>query len=233
MQSPEMPRLAWLPIPLFLAAWFATGVSLAQVPLLPDEFQRADVVAIGTGDRRYARWLVDDYEIPYPVLVDDGADAAGAARVKRVGVLRLFHPDSFPGARRAWRAGHRIGVGKRTNQLGATFVVGPGDAVHMEHNQLVVNGKPLEYESTDAAPYRDIASENHLGEIIERESGGGAAHLITYTPGSCAEATFGPEQVPAGHYFLLGDNRDHSKDSRMYGPVPRQAILGKVLVNER
>ena len=91
------------------------------------------MVAIGTGDAAYARWFVDDYEIPYPVLVDDDAVAARAVGVERVGLLKLFHPDSLRGARRAWWAGHRIGIGKRTNQLGATFVVGPGDRLTYAH----------------------------------------------------------------------------------------------------
>jgi peroxiredoxin len=94
----------------------------------------AEVVAIATGDTAHARSFVADERIPFPVLVDDDAKAAAAAAVKRVWFHQLFDPASYPGARRAWRAGHRIGrPGRRTNQLGATFVVGPGSVVHYEH----------------------------------------------------------------------------------------------------
>lgn len=94
----------------------------------------AEVVAVGTGGRRSAAWLVDDYELPYPVLLDEQAEAAGAVQAERVGFFRLFAPESYAGAARAWRAGHRIGAsGKRVNQLGASFVIAPGGKLVYEH----------------------------------------------------------------------------------------------------
>ncbi len=94
----------------------------------------AEVVAIGTGGAEHARDFVEREGIPYPVLLDDDARAARAAQVERVGFLRLFHPDSYAGARRAWRGGHRIGAsGRRVDQLGATFVVGPGPQIRYTH----------------------------------------------------------------------------------------------------
>ena len=94
----------------------------------------AEVVAIGTGAAAQARDFVERERIPYPVLADDRAHAAKAAAIERVGPFRLFHPASFAGTRRAWKAGHRIGAsGRRVDQLGATFVVGPGARVRYEH----------------------------------------------------------------------------------------------------
>lgn len=94
----------------------------------------AEVVAIGTGSPEQARDFVERERIPYPVLSDADAGAARAAAIERVGFLRLFHPASFSGTGRAWRAGHRIGAsGRRVTQLGATFVVGPGAQLRYEH----------------------------------------------------------------------------------------------------
>ena len=94
----------------------------------------AEIVVIGTGNPRLARAFVEDERIPFPVLVDDDAEAARAASIRRVNFLELFHPASFAGTARAWREGHRVGrPGRRTNQLGATFVVGPGSRVRYEH----------------------------------------------------------------------------------------------------
>jgi peroxiredoxin len=102
-----------------------------------DEIEAAggEVVAIGTGSVRYAAAFVDDEHVPFPVLVDDDAAAARAASIKRSGFLKmLFNPASRPGYKRAKVAGHKIHrAGKRVTQMGATFVVGPGDLVRYEH----------------------------------------------------------------------------------------------------
>jgi peroxiredoxin len=102
-----------------------------------DEIRRrgADVVAVGTGSVRHAAAFVADEDVPFPVLVDDDARAARAASVRRVGFFRLLTDRrSREGAKRARAAGHRIHkVGRRVTQLGATFVIGPGEEVHYEH----------------------------------------------------------------------------------------------------
>jgi peroxiredoxin len=91
------------------------------------EVQRAggEVVAIGTGPSM-AQAFVEDYRIPYPVLIDADARAARAATIGRMSFFGMFTPASYPGTIRAWRAGHRIGAsGKRVTQLAATFVIAP------------------------------------------------------------------------------------------------------------
>ena len=110
----------------------------------------AEVVAVGTGDQRYAARFVEDEAVPFPVVVDDDGEAARAAAVKKATPWGLFNPASFPGARRARRAGHRIHKsGKRVTQLGATFVIGPGDQVRYEH---------VDAHSADHAPLEEVLS---------------------------------------------------------------------------
>ncbi len=94
-----------------------------------------EVLAIGTGDERYAKAFVADEGIPFAVLVDDGGAAAQAASVRSIPFLQLlFDPRSWPGGIRARRGGHRIHrSGERVTQLGATFVVGPGPTVRYAH----------------------------------------------------------------------------------------------------
>lgn len=108
-----------------------------------------DVVAIGTGNRRYAAAFVTDEHVPYPVVVDDDGDAAAAASIRKVPFLKLvFNPKSWPGTIRARKAGHRVHkAGRRVTQLGATFVIGPGDRVRYAH---------VDEHSADHAPLGDV-----------------------------------------------------------------------------
>ena len=108
----------------------------------------ADVVAIGTGDVRYARAFVEQEEIPFLVLVDDDALAAKAASVARVNAFKLLSPATWSATRKTWSEGYRIHKsGKRVNQLGATFVIEPGGAIAYEH---------YDDDSTDHAPLDDV-----------------------------------------------------------------------------
>lgn len=123
------------------------AVQLAQ---RHDEVRRqgGEVVAIGTGDTRYARHFVEDEHIPYLVLVDDDARAARAASVTNASWWRLLHPSTWKATVETWRRGHRVHkAGKRVTQLGATFVVGPGDRVRYAH---------LDPDSTRHAPLDDV-----------------------------------------------------------------------------
>jgi len=107
-----------------------------------------ELVAIGTGDQRYAAAFVRDEQIPFLVLVDDDAVAARAASVNVASWYRLLHPSTWRASIEAWKRGARIHkAGKRVTQLGATFVFGPGDTVRYSH---------VDDDSTDHAPVPDI-----------------------------------------------------------------------------
>jgi peroxiredoxin len=116
-----------------------------------DEIQKAgaEVVAVGTGDERYAKSFVAEEQVPFPVLVDDDAIAAKAAAVKKVNFATLlFDPRSLKGARQAHRSGYRVKKsGDRVNQLGATFVLGPGSQVRYAH---------VDAHTADHAPLADV-----------------------------------------------------------------------------
>lgn len=92
------------------------------------------------------------------------------------------------------------------------------------------------------APADQQADVDHLvkrviglpGETIEGREGkiliDGEVLTEDYLPDGTESKTFGPYTVPAGAYFVLGDNRQASQDSTVFGPIPEDAIVGRVFV---
>lgn len=106
-------------------------------------------------------------------------------------------------------------------------VVGiPGDEVSLRRNRLYVNGRPAEYAPIDETIPARLHEEDRTGRKFEWEAVDGRRHPIM-TRATMGAGHFGPYRVPEGQYFMMGDNRDESKDSRSIGPVPRDLILGR------
>lgn len=114
-----------------------------------------EIVAVGTGDVRYARDFVEQEEVPFPVLVDDDGAAAKAASVTVASFFGLLHPRTWGPTRDTLSRGHRIhAAGKRVTQLGASFVIAPGPSLVYEH---------LDRDSTDHAPIEDMLASIPVG----------------------------------------------------------------------
>ena len=105
-----------------------------------------------------------------------------------------------------------------------------GDRIQLRNHELWINDVRATYRSTGTSLAAPILERNTMGAWVGEEQILGQMHALTFTHGS-ETSDFGPVEVPAGHVFLLGDNRDNSFDSRSFGPLPRDQVLGRVMTN--
>jgi len=88
----------------------------------------------------------------------------------------------------------------------------PGETIELKQKKVYVNGTPLD------EPYV---------HFLEPPGSGDSASEVTSLD---VRERYGPVTVPADHYFVMGDNRDNSQDSRYWGFLPRDYVKGKALI---
>ncbi|MDT8428676.1 MAG: signal peptidase I [Pseudomonadales bacterium] len=95
----------------------------------------------------------------------------------------------------------------------------PGDTIYMRNNTVIINGEIADYE---------IVGSNQTHLIVNEELPD-YSHLamISDSFGYRRSRNFGPALVPEKQFFVLGDNRDNSADSRVYSFIPREQIVGR------
>jgi signal peptidase I len=103
----------------------------------------------------------------------------------------------------------------------------PGDTVEMKNDQLILNGKKVKYELINQLNSKNLPVNMCSTSYDYTEDLNGTQHAVRFIPQRRAMRSFGPMTVPEGKYFMMGDNRDNSADSRYFGFVDRNLILGQ------
>ncbi len=103
----------------------------------------------------------------------------------------------------------------------------PGDTIELRDNTLFLNGGPVSYTKIDSKYMEHLSGKLKEKCILAMEDLDGLAHAVMSTPSIAAMRSFGPVTVPHDSYFVMGDNRDNSRDSRYFGFVERKSIVGK------
>jgi len=194
----EWIRPLALPVLLITAAKSA----LADINYVPSGSMRPTILE---GDVVFINKLAYDLKVPFTTH-----QIAHWSDPRRGDIVVCFAPDS--GTRLVKRV---VGL--------------PGDTLELRNDTLWLNGARVSYAplAPDAPGVRDFEPQDLAAARFARESLGSHLHAVMALPAIPALRSFGPVTVPADQYFMMGDNRDNSHDSRYFGCVPRGEIVGQ------
>jgi signal peptidase I len=184
---------------IFLLCFGFVRTAVADWNPVPSGSMRPTILE---GDVVFVNRLAYDFKLPLTEVT-----LARLAEPQRGDVVTFFSPQD--GARLIKRV---VGL--------------PGDVVEVRDGVVVINGSPARYTSP-ALVREPIAAGSEVPAVRAVEEIDGQTHRVQYLQAGAPWRSFGPLKVPADNYFMLGDNRDDSLDSRFIGAVPRSKLIGR------
>jgi signal peptidase I len=155
------------------------------------------------GDRIFVNKLAYDLKVPYTSL-----HLAKWSDPKRGDIVVFYSP----------KDGTRL----------IKRVVGlPGDTLAMRRNRLFINGQFVKYYPLPQESLDQVEVDHQSSNVLFNEMLPGKKHTVMFSPSGQSLHTFRPVTIPRGKYFMMGDNRDNSADSRFFGFVDRELIVGR------
>ncbi len=187
---------------IFIAIVIATSFksAIADWNIVPTGSMKPTILE---GDRIFVNKLAYDLKLPYTTV-----HIAEWGSPKRGDIVVFYSP--VDGTRLVKRV---VGI--------------PGDSIELRNNQLIVNGQRIRYEPLNQRKTDDRSSGIDAGQFGFIESLDETRHPVMITPQRPSLRSFGPVTVPDDKYFMMGDNRDNSGDSRYFGFVERSSVVGQ------
>ena len=107
-------------------------------------------------------------------------------------------------------------------------VVGlPGDTIAMRNDRLLINGQFVRYSPPEKEIVDQIPPIEQDRYVFFSEELPGKQHTVQFIRSRLSQNSFEARKIPDEKYFMMGDNRDNSSDSRVFGYVDRRLIVGR------
>ncbi len=187
---------------LLVAVLIATSIksAIADWNTVPTGSMKPTIIE---GDRIFVNKLAYDLKIPYTTI-----HIAQWDNPKRGEIVVFYSPED--GKRLVKRV---IGI--------------PGDTISMNDSQLFINGNQLAYRYPDDRDFINYLVYDKYKEDTFVENIGNKSHPVLIISHPAVLGSFEKVTVPEGKYFMMGDNRYNSADSRYFGCVDRRSIVGR------